>query len=384
MSETRNWLSRVFSGTVEERAVGGPELGVIPPARDNYTYLSVEQALSISAVYRAVSVISSSISQMPLGVYRGGIEIDTPTLIKQPNVDEPARAFVKKTVYSLATTGNAYWRLTGNYPNFQNVEVLDPASVTVVMENGKPRYGVGGREIPANRIKHLRLEHVPGQAKALGPIQRGTNELLGALQLKWFQDNWFSRGVPTGILTTDQTLSPAQAQQYGEAWNKFLVDQGYGATGVLGNGMRYEHLSLNPAQAQFLEISQSKTVAVARLFGVPATLLASGNEGISNIYMNNQELWLTFLQTTLTDYMNEIEDALSSLLPRGQEVNFKEDRLLRMNSQLEATVRKLQVETVTRTPNELRAIDGLPPLPDGYVVPGTTNSDKDTTEDDES
>lgn len=377
MSDKRNWLSRVFMGNVEERAVGGPELGVIPPTWNTSTSVSIDQALSISAVYRAVSIITSSVSQMPLGVFRNGVEIDTPTIIKQPNLDESARAFIKKTVWSLATSGNAYWRLTGTYPNYQNVEVLDPASVTVRVEDGKVRYSVGGKDIDSKRIKHLRLEPRPGNPLGIGPIQRGQSELVGALRLKHFQDYWFGHaGIPTGVLTTDQTLTREQQSAYATAWNEFVRDNGFA---VLGNGMRYEHLNLNPAQAQFLEISQSKTTAIARLFGVPATLLASGNEGVSNIYMNNQELFLTFLMTTLTDYMNEIEDALSSLLPRGQEVSFKEDALLRMNSQLEVDVQAKQIEAGIRTANEIRKDKGLPPL----AQPKPVNNEKDTNENDE-
>lgn len=375
-----NWISRVLGTDVKERAVGGPELGVIPPAWNKTTSVSIDEALSISAVYRAVSVITSSVSQMPLGVYRNNVEIDTPTLIKQPNVDESARAFVKKTVWSLATSGNAYWRITGTYPNIQNLEVLDPASVSVWVDNNQIKYAVNGKEIDAKRIKHLRLEPRPGQALGIGPIQRGQQELVGALRLKHFQDYWFGHaGIPTGVLSTDQTLTADQQKAYAEAWNTFVRDNG---TAVLGNGMHYEHLNLNPAQAQFLEISQSKTTAIARLFGVPATLLASGNEGVSNIYMNNQELFLTFLMTTLTDYMNEIEDAFSSLLPRGQEVSFKEDALLRMNSQLEVDVQSKQIQAGIRTANEIRAEMGLPPLPKPVVNDPNTN--KDTTEDDES
>lgn len=379
--EKQNWLSRVFTGTLQERSEPLP--GVVPPLRESIGAISVDTAMSISAVYRSVSIITSSISQMPLAVYRDGIAIKTPTLIKQPNIDESQRAFVKKTVWSLVTNGNAYWRVYGDYPAIQNLEVLDYNAVSVATENGKVKYWVHGKEVAAKYIKHLRLEQRPGVAVGIGPIQRGQAELIGALRLKNFQDNWFGiAGIPSGILTTDQTLSTAQQNQYAVAWNEFINTHG---TAVLGNGMRYEHLSLKPAEAQFQEVMQAKTTGIARLFGVPATLLASGNEGTSNVYMNNQELFLTFLMTTLTDYMNEVEDAFSSLLPRGQEVSFKEDALLRMNSSLEVEVQSKQIESGLRTANELRAAAGLPPLSTPKPVAAENpNSNKDETEDDES
>jgi HK97 family phage portal protein len=314
-----------------------------------------------------VSIIAASVSQMSLGVYRDGLEIQTPTLIKQPNMDESQRAFIKKTVWSLATTGNAYWRVYGDTAKV--LEVLDPAAVTVTRENGRYKYFYGAKELKAAEVKHLRLEQNPSAIKSLGPIQRGQSELIGALRLSGFADEWFgSAGVPVGILTTDQTLNATQSQDFANAWNEFIKNNG---TAVLSQGMRYEYLNIKPADAQFLEVMQAKTVAIARLFGVPATLLASGNEGASNTYSNQQELFMQFLQTTLVDYMNEIEDAFSSLLPRGQVVNFKEDGLLRMNTSLETEVAVAQVEAGLITPNEWRAGKGLSPLPNGDRSPNT-------------
>lgn len=354
----------------ENRGVDGPAAGVIPPARSDISSISVEQALSIGAVYRCVSILTASISQMPLGVYRDGIEIKTPTIVKNPNIDESQRQFIKQTVWSLSTHGNAYWRVYGDYPNIQNLEVLDPTQVTVQVDpkTGKKTYWLGTSEI--RNIKHLKLMSKPGCAKGYGPIQYGQSELIGAFKVRNFADTWFNGSVPQGMLTTDQVLGPEESAAFAAAFEKFVRENGIA---VMSAGLSYEHLNIKPADAQYLEVQQAQTVAIARLFGVPTTLLASGNEGTSNTYMNQQELFMQFLQTTLTDYMNEIEDALSSLLPRGQEVNFKEDALLRMNTSLEVDVQVKQIAAGLRTPDELRAADGLEPLSEGYEIPMSKN-----------
>lgn len=358
---------------VEQRGVDGPSAGVIPPARQTAASLSVDEALGLGAVYRCVSIITSAVSQMPLGVYRAGIEIDAPTVVKQPNVDLSQRQFLKDTVWSLATCGNAYWRVYGTYPNL-SLEVLNPDTVTISTDNaGKKTYWQG--ETQLRNVKHLRLMTRPGVDKGYGPIQAGRSELIGAIKVRRFADEWFDNsGVPTGILTTEQQLNAADAKLLIDAWKTFVEGQG---TALMQKGMRYEHLHINPSEAQYLEVQQAQTISIARLFGVPATLLASGNEGSSNTYMNNQELWIQFLSTTLSDYMNEIEDALSSLLPRGQVVNFKEESLLRMNTTLETEVAVAQVGAGLITRDEWRAARGLPPL--GPVE--TPNNDIGATED---
>jgi len=314
---------------------------------------------------------------MPLGVYRAGREIDTPTIIKQPNIDSSQRQFIKETVWSLAVHGNAYWRIYGDYPTIQNLEVLDPTQVTITKDrNGKKRYHLGTEEI--RNVKHLRLMTKPGHDKGFGPIQQGQGELIGALRVRRFADGWFGgSGVPTGMLTTEQKLNAGDAKAFADAFNEFIKKNG---TAVLSQGMKYEFLNIKPADAQFLEIQQAQTVAIARLFGVPATLLASGNEGNSNTYSNQQELFMQFLQTTLVDYMNEIEDALSSLLPRGQQVEFKEDALLRMNSEMETAIAVAQVNAGLITVNEWREAHGKPPVSTPAKPNTNTGSETDGTE----
>lgn len=351
-------FSRRTRKVTETRDVDGPAAGVIPPARSDIGAVTPEMALGIGSVFRAVSIITTSVSQMPLSVERGGIKIDVPTLISQPDIQTSQRGFIYETVWSLATHGNAYWRLYGN--PVKVVRVLDPEIVTIQDSPNGPRYWIGTNEIPAAQIRHLKLMRKPGYLKGYGPIQFGQSELTAALRLRGFADNWFTNsGVPVGMLTTDQVLNPQQAKDFADAWNKFVKENG---TAVLSQGMKYQYLNLNPEQAQFLGVQQSQVVSIARLFGVPPLLLATSPDGSSMTYTNQQDIWLQFLTTTLVDYMNEIEDALSSLLPRGQKVNFEEDALLRMNTTLETEVDVMRVQNGLRTADEIRARDGLAPL----------------------
>lgn len=363
------------SSNLVERDVNGMAAGVMPPARSDISYITPETALNIGSVYRAVSIITSSVSQMRLGVYRDGVEIKAPALIRNPNPMDTVGGFIEETAWSLACYGNAYWRVyRGSNDMPLSLKVLDPNEVTVTEESGKLKYYLGPEEIKASDIKHLKLMRKPGHIKGYGPIQHGQSELTGAVRLRNFADNWFSiSGVPQGILTTDQVLGAGEAQQFADAWAEFIKNNG---TAVMSQGMRYEMLRLKPADAQFLEVQQSQTVAIARLFGVPALHLLAEMQGTSNTYLNLEQANLVFLQTTLSRYMNEIEDAFASLLPRGQEVAFKEEGLLRMDTQTKVEVEALQVAASLRTPDELRTKDGLAPLPAGYQPPTVVTSKK--------
>lgn len=366
-NESRGILHRagVFLGFLDSpQQVRSTAVGAaIPPTRADVS-LSVDTALGIASVYRAISILVTSVSQMELGVYRSGKEIDTPSLIKNPNVNDTQTGFIEETVFSLAAYGNAYWKLQRAAPGevVSNIEVLDPTTVTYTKdENGRVTYHHGEQDLPSWRIKHLRLLRRPGQVEGLGPIQAARGELTAALRLRQFADEWFdTSGVPQGMLVSPDPVNPEDAAEISEAWKKFIKEHG---VPVLGGGYNYNHLHVKPAEAQFLEVQQAVIVNIARLFGIPAMQLLAEMGGTSNTYLNLEQANIVFLQTTLSRYMNEVENGLSDLLPRGQKVQFKEEGLLRMDSRAKWEVIKIQSEVGYTNGNELREAEGKQPLP---------------------
>lgn len=366
--ERLGFVPTASEGPQEVRATTVPTA----PARPNISSVSVDTALGIGAVYRSVFILVASVAQMEMGVYRAGKEISTPALVKNPNVNDTASGFVQETVWSLACYGNAYWRLYRRDANspVESIKVMDPKEVTWVEDpdTGKVDYWYEGKRLQPHQVKHLKLMRRPGQVSGLGPIQAAQSELIAFVYLRNFADQWFDiSGVPTGTLTTDMVLGAEESAAFAEAWKEFL--RTHGGTAVLSQGLKYEPLSVKPAEAQFLEVYQNAVVNIARLFGVPSTYLLAEIGGTSNTYVNQQEINLIFLQTTLTRYMTEIEDALSSLLPRGQKVEFKEEGILRMSLELKTKIQKTQVESGLRSINEVRAADFLDPLPWGDEMP---------------
>jgi len=336
----------------------------VPPKRPTTLEITPESALGIGTVYRSVDIITTTVSSLELGVYRNGIELVSPPIIRTPDVNQHASAFVQETVWSLATYGNAYWKVYGSDPkNPASLEVLDPSVVSITRheKTGEKRYWVGNDDL-TGKIKHLKLQRMAGRDYGVGPIQMAKSELTAALKLRQFADNWFDvSGVPTGVLTTDMQLNAAQAAQFAEQWNEFIKTGG--GTVVLSAGLSYEAIRLKPAEAQFLEIQQANNVNIARLFGIPTMHLNVEMGGTSMTYMNLEQTNILFIQNTLVRYMNEIEVALSDFLPRGQRVQFKEEGLLRSDTVTKWKVLQTQVDVGYTSGNELREAEGKAPLP---------------------
>ncbi len=347
--------------------------GVVPPTRSTLPSVNPDSAMTLSAVYRSVSVIAATISQLPMACKRA----DTPiaiALAKRPNLNSIASEFWSQTVVSLALNGNAYWYVQrGTTGAVNNLTVLRPSQVNVLLQDdgsvfGKLVYHVNGKEVSSDKIKHLRLLSMPGEHIGLGPIQAARQDLQTALALREFGDSVLSTGgIPTGVLSTDQKLNQDQSNAYRDAWNEAQKERGLA---VLGAGLEYQPIALSPADMQWLENKTFSNSEIARMFGIPAIWLGLGIEGSSMTYTNVEMLAQEFLTTTGSQYLTVIEQNFSDLLPRGTESRFKTDALLRGDAKSRADVYAILHGLGAITTEEIRISEGLdgPVANDGSPV----------------
>lgn len=379
-------LFDVFRPPLEARAGAGEPPGasaaVMPPKREALVATDPMSTLTLSAVYRAVSIIQTTAAQMPIAAKRGEVHLDVP-LLKRPDQERSQGSFVQQTVFDLALFGNAYWWVTRNAAgNPVNLRVLHPASVSVALYDDsrspfqKVKYSVNGRDVKRTSIVHLKLTDVPGQALGIGPIQAAREDLHSALRVRAYGNQVFDSGVPSGVLSTDQFLNQEQADAYRDTWETVMA--GDRRVAVLGNGMHYDTVMMDPEDAQWLQAQEFSVTNIARLFGIPTLFMAAGVEGTSMTYVNSEQMNRVFLVTTLMQYINPIEDALSELLPRGTEARFKVDALLRSDIQTRTNSYKTLVEIGAMTPTEVRLSEGMDSTPLGDFIAGDGGAESDS------
>ena len=177
-------------------------------------------------------------------------------------------------------------------------------------------------------------------------------------------DSWtFGDGVPAGILETDQDITPTTATRYRDDW---LAGEG-SPVRVLGSGLRFNHLRLNPADASWLESRRFNGEEIARMYLVPAYKLNLAISG-GMTYSNSESLERDYIRGAVSSYLLPIEHALNSLTPAGRNaseetvIDFDYRGLLRAT-----TVERFQsYESALRggwmTPDEVRELEGLPPM----------------------
>ena len=320
----------------------------------------------MASVYRAISILSTAIKQVGVHIYRDDIKLEsTPLWIKQPD-DKITRAeFMARTVNSIAIAGNCYWRITRNgRGEVIKLEVLNPFDMTIKTDEPGNLLGYsyrGTTEYKTTDIQHLKALSIPGNHYGLGPIQSCQPELLSIKDTRDYASTWFTdSAIPSGVLKSDQMLSPDQAAAAKTAWNTTAGAKN--GVAVLGNGLTYMPMYLNPKDAQFLENQAFGVSTIARLFGIPAQMLLASVDGNSMTYTSVEQEQIAFTRYTLSQYYVEIEAAMSALLPRGTEARMNIDALLRSDTLSRYQAHQIALSAGFKTIDEVRSDEKLPPL----------------------
>lgn len=364
----RDFFLGDIQNTVNQAVETAVSRSVQPPSREAQV-VSPEAALKLVPVSRCLSVLETSMVQIPIEVFRGIEMIDSPSWLVTPDVNNNVSQaeFVKDTVLSLAVHGNAFWYITKGPRGIANLEVIPNKSISVSTDRfGNVTYAINNKKVASENIKHLKMWSLPGEVMGEGPLQRHKATLKAAWDLNNYFANWFDNSaVPTGILNTDSHINQEQAQTLLEA---FLESQKTRTPAVMGYGMSYEGLTLDPEQAQFLENQKFMARQIALMFGIPSQYLSLSIESSGMAYTNTNGDRQKLFEDGLQQYITRIEQALTDLLPRGQYAKFNLTTFLRPDNKTRYEGYAIALASKFMTVNEVRELEGMPSLPGGDKV----------------
>lgn len=335
-------------------------------------------ALSVAAVFSAVSLLADSVASLPIRVYRtqNGLTTEQPLpgWLRNPNALSTPFELMHQIVSSMALHGNAYVLLDHNERrDIIGVEALHPNNVTVWTGNGRTRsYSVAGGQIDPADMLHIRW-WTPAQAvKGLSPLEMQKTTIGLALAMERHLAQFYGEGAtPSSVLETDTNLTPEQAQVLRETWTN--THNRHRRPAVLTQGLKWKPITVSAADMELNETRELQIAQVARVFRVPAYLI--GARGDSQTYQNNEGAGQHFVTYTLLPWLRRIEVALSALLPAPQYVRFDTEAFLRADTLTRFQAHQLGIASGFRTPNEARRVEGLEPYEGGdefvMALPGS-------------
>lgn len=364
MNDMSLWQRVRFAGKVMTRGAAAlsdlPE-GIMPPPRSE-SY----DPLQLSTVFRGVQVLQTAIAGLPLYEVRNGLQLEgLSSLIEQPDVRRSRRDFISDLVASMVLDGNAFIRLLRFNDEVVSCEVLPPNLVTVSDDGHDPaspmlRYSYLGRDYGPDQVIHCKFLNVPGRLRGLGPISAAREEVEGAQMARDYKARFYTDSSNLkGYLKTDQKVTNDSADQAKQDWKKA------GAAGdikVIGSNLTYVPLDMKPADLQFLETQKFDTTQIARLLGIPASIMLAAVDGSNLTYSNIEQSWIEFADYTLAAYTGEIEEAFTTLLPRGRSVRFDWDSSRRTDMSDRYSAYKTALDSGWLGRDEIRKREGLAPM----------------------
>lgn len=329
--------------------------------------VDADAALRLSGVWACVRLLADAVSTLPVDVYRDGTPIPTPPVLREPAAGQPVHEWLYSVVASLLLRGNAYGLITARSGATllpAQVELVHPdlVSVTTDPDTGQLTYRVGGRAYGRDEVWHVRAFTMPGVALGLSPVEYARQAIGLGLAAEKFGGEFFgASSIPAGVLTTDQTISPAQAHTTLEMWN----NRGHGGrrgTALLTNNLKFQPITVAPEESQFLDAQRFTVAQVARVFGVAPEMIG-GEAGNSLTYANTEARALDFLRYSVSPWVVRIESALGRLLPSTQTVKLNTGGLLRATTAERYAAHEVALRAGFLTVDEVRALEDLPPLP---------------------
>lgn len=373
-----SFLSRAFAkAPAEARALSH----AIPTVMEDHAMhteaqASPSKAMTLGAFYACVTLLADTISSLSVKAFRdvdgASIEIEPqPSLFQNsPYAGLSWFDWLWMFMESLAVTGNAFGRVTqfDKYGRPNSIMPVHPRDITISTESDDadwltPDYYIHGKRIPRDEIIHVRRFPIASRPYGMSPIEKAASTVgLGLAAerygLRYFKDS----ANPSGLLTTDQELTPDQQKRNMRQW--LQSHQGRRLPAMLTGGLKWQPVTITPEESQFLQTRQFQKSDIAMWFRIPPHMIGDVQKSTS-WGTGIEEQAIGFVTYTLRPWLTCIEQVLTRQLPRGQYAKFNIDGLLRGDVKTRWEAYRLGRESGVYSVNDIRAFEDLPPVPEG-------------------
>jgi HK97 family phage portal protein len=345
------------------------------------TVVNPETVFKVNAIFSAVSLISDTISTLPIDSYirRDGARFafrPRPAWVQQPDIDTTKEAFYGSLIVSLLLDGNGFVRVfRDGAGRVINMTVLNPSKVEIRKNKiGDVVYVYEGEGKPLNKNEMIHIPDVvrPGEIRGISRVIALKDNFGLALALESYAARFFGQGATTqGLIEFPGNLTPEQAKQLVDGFDS--RHRGFRKahkTGVLSGGAKYVNTSVENDKAQFIDSRRMAVEDVARAFNIPPHLLGlPGTNTYSSVEQNN----IAFVTHTLRPIVQKLESAFTPLMvnePGGSTafIKFTLDGLLRGDANSRFSAYSVGLQAGYLTINDIRRLEDLPPVDGGEII----------------
>ena len=349
---------------------------------------NTNSAMNLSAVYRAVELISNSIATLPIKILisdeSGNNEAETHPLnyvFSDRNTDNLISKFTlfKLLVQSVLLRGNGFALIERKGDRVNSLRYLEPNDVQIVFDKVRNTlyYDVPliKKRVEPQDMLHFVMFSYDG-IKGLSVLQNAARSLSIAHASENAAKGFFDNGMMiNGILKVQGPVNQKQREDLRAAWNETYTANGSGIAILQGN-MDYQTIQLSAKESQMLESRQFSVTDIARFFGVSPILL--GDLSAKTNLNTFEALQNDFLVHTLQPYIVMIENELNRKLLKQSETNLsitlETNEILRIDKAAQSNYYSTLISSGVLSINEVRkeiGYNGIGEDGDKHVIPYT-------------
>lgn len=352
--------------------------------------VSVQGALNLSAFWASVRITSQTVASLSFDVMeRGpdGVKVRAkdhwlqPIIDNSPNADQTAIEFWEGRVLGLCTTGNAFAEkaFVGRNKNPAALNRMPNDTAVSRDTDGNLRYKFvdRGKEVilPAEKVFHIKA--FGDGDTGMSPVNYARQTLSLTIATEKMTGQTFAKGGRSkGFFVMPSGSKPLTDEQKKDA-KKNLVEANAGPNapwaGILEGGVDFKTISLSMKDAEMILNRRFNVEEVCRWVGVPPIIIGHAAQG-QTMWGTGvtavMQAWLTF---GLRSYLKRIEQATEKRLLSPEErlkysIRINYEDLLRGDSAARAAFYTSLLNAGVMTINEVRKLEGLPPVEGGDVI----------------
>lgn len=350
-----------------------------------------ETVLTYSAIYANVTLISSDVSKIGLRLVEqdeNGIWTQTTSAAFSPVLRKPNRyqnriKFIEQWVVSKLLHGNTYVLKQRDARGVVvAMYILDPnRTKPLIAPDGSVYYelkkdNLSGVEadrlvVPASEIIHDTMVPLFHPLVGVSPLTACGLAAVQGLAIQNSSTKFFENGAkPGGVLTAPGTIDDVTAARFKKEWEEKFSGANAGRVAVLGDGLKYESLTVNAVDAQLIEQLKWSAETVCSCFHVPPYMIGVGPmPTYNNIEALNQQYYTQCLQGLIENIELCLDEGLGlvDVKDKTYGTEFDLDDLLRMDTATKVRTAAEGLKGIF-TPNEARKKFDLKPKAGGDAV----------------
>jgi len=338
-------------------------------------------AMRASAVMACVRVLSDTLAQIPLVVYRRVSEngkeraTDHPLydiLHNNPNSRLTSFEWRRLLQGHVALRGNGFCEIKWDRTEAGELVPLNPDRISIESENGEiVNYKVREEKGSVRDIRPDNMLHLMGLSRdgvvGINPIQEAAQSVGITLAADRFGASFFGNGAKaSGVLSHPGVLSVKALQNLRSSVMERITGDNQNSPLILEEDMKWTQMTIAPEEAQFLETRKFQVNDIARIFRVPPHMIGDLDRAT---FSNIEQQSLEFVVYTMMPWIVMWEQRLTKSLiidPRDDDIfiEFLLDGLLRGDSKQRSEALQIQFMNGVLNGDEWRAIENRNPLPD--------------------